>query len=71
MAEPSKKAHPIAELLEAQSGRTTAITNDVCVRPPFGCGKPATAFRDELSRKEYSISGLCQSCQDRIFGSDE
>ena len=25
-----------------------------------------------LSRKEYGISGLCQSCQDQIFGvSDE
>lgn len=25
-------------------------------------------FRDELSRKEYSISGLCQDCQDEMFG---
>lgn len=25
-------------------------------------------FRDTLSLKEYSISGLCQKCQDRIFG---
>ena len=25
-------------------------------------------FRDELSRKEYRISGLCQKCQDEIFG---
>ena len=24
-------------------------------------------FRDELSRKEYSISGLCQTCQDEMF----
>ena len=24
-------------------------------------------FRDELSRKEYSISGLCQSCQDKVW----
>jgi len=24
-------------------------------------------FRDELSKKEYSISGMCQSCQDQIF----
>ena len=24
-------------------------------------------FRDELSRKEYGISGLCQHCQDRMF----
>lgn len=25
-------------------------------------------FRDELSRKEFEISGLCQTCQDDIFG---
>lgn len=25
-------------------------------------------FRDELSRKEYKISGLCQKCQDEVFG---
>lgn len=25
------------------------------------------AFRNELSAKEYYISGLCQSCQDSIF----
>ena len=25
-------------------------------------------FRDEISRKEFKISGLCQSCQEDIFG---
>lgn len=25
-------------------------------------------FRDSLSIKEFRISGLCQNCQDRIFG---
>jgi predicted Zn-ribbon and HTH transcriptional regulator len=25
-------------------------------------------FRDELSRKEFRISGLCQKCQDDMFG---
>jgi hypothetical protein len=24
-------------------------------------------FRDELSRKEFTISGLCQKCQDDVF----
>jgi hypothetical protein len=27
-----------------------------------------SSFRDELSEKEYTISGLCQTCQDEIFG---
>lgn len=25
-------------------------------------------FRDVISRKEFSISGLCQGCQDKVFG---
>ena len=29
---------------------------------------PNTEFRDELSLKEYRISGLCQKCQDKTFG---
>ncbi len=35
------------------------------------CGKTidvATEFRDYLSKKEYTISGLCQKCQDEVFG---
>jgi len=28
------------------------------------------SFRDDLSRKEYEISGLCQKCQDNIFGDE-
>jgi transcription initiation factor IIE alpha subunit len=24
-------------------------------------------FKDELSRKEFDISGLCQGCQDKTF----
>ena len=28
----------------------------------------SSPFRDDLSRKEYSISGLCQDCQDKVFG---
>ena len=26
-------------------------------------------FKDTLSIKEFTISGLCQECQDKIFGS--
>lgn len=31
------------------------------------CGKQATDFKDDLSRKEYDISQLCQTCQDLVF----
>ena len=27
-------------------------------------------FEDELSRKEFTISGLCQECQNEAFGID-
>lgn len=35
---------------------------------PF-CHKPVvqTEFRDERSRREFHISGLCQKCQDEVF----
>ena len=26
------------------------------------------SFRDALSRKEFTISGMCQKCQDETFG---
>lgn len=32
----------------------------------IGCNE----FRDRLSIKEYYISGLCQKCQDDMFGFD-
>jgi hypothetical protein len=32
------------------------------------CGKEAKVFRDALSKKEYQISGFCQTCQDKVFG---
>jgi uncharacterized CHY-type Zn-finger protein len=28
---------------------------------------PDTEFKNELSRREFEISSLCQTCQDRIF----
>ena len=27
-------------------------------------------FRDQLSREEYGISGLCQECQNEVFKED-
>ena len=46
--------------------RSLAIAGNGCVK----CGESATDFRDEISRKEFGISGFCQSCQDDIFGTD-
>ena len=58
-------------------GRREAIANNQCMPSPLGCGKSVvnekgqTLFRNDLSRQEYQISGLCQKCQDKIFGSDK
>ena len=35
------------------------------------CKEPVSEFRDELSKKEYQISGMCQKCQDSIFGGSD
>ena len=47
--------------------RKEHIESDTCIPPPIGCGKPVGEFVDDLSAKEFSISGLCQACQDNIF----
>ena len=31
------------------------------------CQKEITIFKDNLSLKEFSISGMCQECQDKTF----
>jgi len=35
------------------------------------CGEKPGPFKDELSRREFGISGLCQKCQDDVFGGPE
>ena len=35
------------------------------------CGKSATEFRDEISKREYAITTLCQHCQDEVFADIE
>jgi hypothetical protein len=32
------------------------------------CKKSIGPFRNSLSQKEYGISGMCQNCQDSVFG---
>lgn len=67
MAEPSKKSEQVEQMIASINGgvdRRTMIDADLCT----DCGGPATDFKDELSKREYSISGFCQKCQDAIFG---
>ena len=66
MADPEYK-NPILEglLTELNSGRNrrSYILNDVCIK----CEGDASRFTDEVSRKEFAISGWCQHCQDEMF----
>ena len=66
--EPSKKSPGITALLDGITDRTLSIRRNVCVSAPIGCGQPIGPFKNDLSRREYTISGLCQRCQDSIFG---
>ena len=69
---PSLKSEQIDGLFKNLYGidRKTSITNCTCV----SCGAEnitEESFRDELSLREFHISGLCQDCQDSVFGTDE
>jgi hypothetical protein len=67
--EPTNKSNPINSMLASVFGvdRVKTITEGYCVSCDT-TGIVATSFRDDISKKEYSISGMCQSCQDDIFG---
>jgi uncharacterized CHY-type Zn-finger protein len=44
--------------------RTHAISQGFCLT----CG---VEFRDDLSKREFQLSGMCQNCQDDFFGIEE
>ena len=47
--------------------RTATIAAGECVTCDAK-GNNAKSFSDDLSRKEYQISGMCQKCQDDFYG---
>ncbi len=62
----SDKKRPVDSIFPE---RREAMQDRKCIPAPIGCGKVASHFKDDISAKEYRISGLCQNCQDSIFGS--
>ena len=64
----SFKSKEIEQVLTAVFGRSRkeTVENKSCV----SCDAPDVSFTDELSAIEYSISGLCQTCQDDLFGDE-
>lgn len=71
MPVPSEKSDQVentinffAQMAGHKRDRHTAILTDQCV----ACDRKAESFTDKLSEREYTISGLCQVCQDEVFG---
>jgi len=67
--------NPITELADALArqinpksmGKERSISHFLC----NFCNGPACQFTDAISEKEYHISGICQKCQDAVFGPPE
>jgi len=68
----TQKDPKIDEFLFSMFGRdrTATISAGLCVTCPSK-GNIASSFTDDISRKEYQISAMCQSCQDDFFGGCE
>ena len=65
---PTKKAKEIDDFLTLLAGisRQGAADQGICV----WCKKLIDGFRNEISEREWQISGMCQNCQDETFGED-
>lgn len=67
--EPTQKSGGVNQLLSALMGkdREQTIRGGECMTCPE-TGITSESFRTQLSIKEYTISGMCQRCQDEVFG---
>ena len=61
----------LSQIIFNGKDRQTCIEEGICITCDDAKGIKATSFRDDISRKEYSISAMCQSCQDDVFGVSE
>tara|TARA_Y100001937_G_scaffold113537_1_gene162323 strand:+ start:218 stop:421 length:204 start_codon:yes stop_codon:yes gene_type:complete len=66
MQKATEKSPAIEAFLQMLTGinRPAAVAASSCVT----CGGEADTFRDEKSEREFRISGMCQFCQDSVFG---
>ena len=67
--EKSEQIKKLLDFLSMEIGtsnisRTTAKSQSKCCK----CGGDASVFKDELSKREYKLTGWCQTCQDDFFG---
>ena len=66
MPTPSDKSEQVNDAIYDLTGvdRIETIRSNQCAL----CETPNLDWRDKLSEKEYTISGMCQNCQDEVFG---
>lgn len=64
---PTDKAPAINRLLDSilpgDRTRVGSIKANTCAT----CGDKADDFKDQVSEREFAISGMCQGCQDKVF----
>ena len=65
---PSEKAPELDILITSIFGvdRKESIKSKTCAT--CGSAVKLLSFKDALSLKEFHISGMCQPCQDSVFG---
>ena len=65
--EPTSKAPAIDLFISGVTGksREQQLAAGLCM----SCNGEAKVFKDDRSKSEYRISGMCQECQDSIFNS--
>ena len=61
---PPDLSKPIFSMMPELADR---VINGVCTY----CVEPLTLFKDELSKQEYGITGMCQACQDKVYEKEE
>ena len=67
---PTPKSPEISDFINSLltiNTREFAITEGLCATCK-ATDIEISSFTDDLSVKEYQISGMCQKCQDSVFG---
>ena len=68
LPKPAQVVEQVPEVAPQTSSNVPSATEDIAMGLCPTCGQKPGAFRDESGKKEYGISGMCQSCQDTVFG---
>ena len=67
--------YPVPDVSNVQKRPADILFHDripkMKARVCMTCSGKVEGFDSELSQKEFLISGMCQKCQDSIFGTSE